>query len=152
MKCITLQLLAPGNSVCVSGSVFHIPVCQTERDWTSSTQNVTALSVLCTPVNLMASNKATKVTHAAGERAGVCDLDHPEISLWHPVSLQFVCYGSVSAAEWFLLFQAWWCSLSTSCPTLQISPWSHFLETPWQQSLSNPWSQGTWVSPCSLLA
>lgn len=47
----------------------------------------------------MASNSATKVTRAAGERAGVRDLVHPEISLWHPISLQFVCYGSVSAAD-----------------------------------------------------
>lgn len=41
----------------------------------------------------------TKVTRAASERAGVCYLDHPEISLCHPISLRFVYYGSVSAAE-----------------------------------------------------
>lgn len=59
----------------------------------------------------MASNGATEVTRAADERAGACDLDHPQISLWHPTSLQFVCYGSVSAAERFLLFQTWQYSL-----------------------------------------
>lgn len=54
----------------------------------------------------MASNGATKIMRAAGEGVDACDLIHPEISLRHPISMQFVCYGSVSAAELFLLFEA----------------------------------------------
>lgn len=54
----------------------------------------------------MASNGATKAVQKAGEGVDACGLMHPKISLRLLISMQFVCCGSISAPELFLLFQA----------------------------------------------
>lgn len=148
VKRITLQLLAPGNSICVSGSVFQIPVCQTKRDWTSSTWNVTALRI----AHFSKSN---------GQQQ--CNKNHAG-SWWGSWRLWFNPSRNQSQAHHFnaicVLWKRFCCWVTSVVSSLVVVTAPHPAELPpvplsealWERSLSNPWAQGTWASPYALLA